>query len=158
MTDPTDHQADDVLTVDTTDTGDVDPAENDLDAIPEELQFETGGDTERESIPITLDGMRTVLLQPSEGALMLSGNAWSEQVSDVERSHAIMTLINVCLDESGRRHLRQRMLDPTVDFDDHVLAKLLDAILTRWGAGVVPEKNRQQRREAARKGKRGKKK
>lgn len=139
----------------------VDDIPDDLSDIPEDMQFSTQRDEseeeEREFIEIALDGaLRVKLYKPPVSAYMLLAGSLSSNADNADRMYAIQTLLNMSLEEKGRIYLKNRMLGPAgkTNYDDQILGKITDKIMTTWGDELDPNKNRAQKRAAAKAAKR----
>lgn len=139
----------------------VDDIPDDLSDIPEDMQFSTQRDEseeeEREFIEIALDGaLRVKLYKPPVSAYMLLAGSLSSNADNSDRMYAIQTLLNMSLEEKGRIYLRNRMLGPAgkTNYDEQILGKITDKIMTTWGDELDPNKNRAQKRAAAKAAKR----
>lgn len=125
------------------------------------MQFSTQRDEseeeEREFIEIALDGaLRVKLYKPPVSAYMLLAGSLSSNADNADRMYAIQTLLNMSLEEKGRIYLKNRMLGPAgkTNYDDQILGKITDKIMTTWGDELDPNKNRAQKRAAAKAAKR----
>ncbi len=154
-----DDYADDVETVET----EPDPAPaDDVDDVPVELQFlsDTGERRDPEELPITINGERFTLTQPSDALLYMMSGSFISSAKAGEEYHAMQELVNVCIDPVGAMYLQRLIRSPDNSFDDQLIVNLAAVILERWASKIAenaelknkPSKpaNRAKRRQAAR--------